>query len=174
MLTIQLPLVAGSDPVKLNISGAHIQYTKAGDGIMKAQLNGAIKNSDVQGNIIPNVAMLLSMRVAVDPTTSTNKQILSIFDAGGTAESPVTTCGATCKNTDGSCAKKGDGKIDVCEVATNSIISNVLAPDVQLYNSTVDAAGKVTEGTTYMPNKDNKAKDSLSLGLSFTAVKASF
>src|SRR5207302_3490640 len=82
-LSIQLPLVSGSDPVKLTITGAHIQFTKMGDGLMQGQLNGAIKDSDVQTNIIPNVAMLLSTRVAMDPTNSTNKQILSIFDTGG-------------------------------------------------------------------------------------------
>jgi hypothetical protein len=161
-LTIQLPLVSGSQPVKLSISGAHIQFTKMGDGAMKGQINGGIKSTDVQNNIIPNVAMLLSDRVTAMPTGSTEMQILSIFDTGGEADP---ACSGACKNMDGSCAKAGDKKIDVCEVATNSIIKNVLAPDVQLFSD---------DGSTYKPNPANTHKDSLSLGLSFTAVKASF
>ena len=159
-LTLQLPLVAGAPAIALSVTAAHIQFTKMGDGAMKGQLNGAIKNSDVQSEIIPNVAMILNGRVQMDPTNSTNKQILSIFDTGGEADP---ACSGACKNPDGSCAKAKDGKIDICEVATNSIIKNVLAPDVQLF-----------DGGTYKPNAANTTKDSLSLGLGFTAVKASF
>ncbi|MCU1278920.1 MAG: hypothetical protein JWM53_2466 [bacterium] len=165
---IKLPLVAGADPVTLKVNGAHLQFTRGADGkITGGQLNGAIKNSDVQTLIIPNVAKLLTDKIAKDmipPATlsSSDMQILSIFDNGGKADA---ACAAgTCKNPDGSCATKGDNKIDVCEVSTAGLIQNVLAPDVQMY----DAAG------AYAPNKDNTVKDSLSLGLSFTAVGATF
>ena len=62
------------------------------------------------------------------------------------------------------CAVKGDRKIDVCEVATAGLIQNVLAPDIQMF----DANGN------YHPNPDNTHKDSLSLGLGFSAVTATF
>jgi hypothetical protein len=55
-------------------------------------------------------------------------------------------------------------KIDICEVATSGLIQNVLAPDVQMF----DAAGN------YHPNPTNANKDSLSIGLGFTAVPATF
>jgi hypothetical protein len=156
-ISIQLPLVSGAAAVQLNISGAHIQFTKSGDGLMKGQINGAIKNSDVQGNIIPNVASLLSMRLTTDPNSSTTMQIKQLFDVGDGN-------GGSCTNTDGSMSAPNDNKIGTCEVAGNSIIKNVLAPDVQMF----DSSGN------YKPNKDNTMKDSLSLGLSFTAVKATF
>jgi hypothetical protein len=49
-------------------------------------------------------------------------------------------------------------------VATNQIVANLLAPDVQIY----DANGG------YAPNKNNTTKDSLSVGVAFLAVRASW
>lgn len=163
-VTIQLPLVAGATPVTLKVIGAQLQYTRDASGkITGGQLHGAIKNEDVQMSIIPNVAQLLTNKLQNDnPQTSTDMQIASIFDNGGKAD-PACTAG-TCKNPDGSCATKGDNKIDTCEVSTAGLIQNILAPDVQMF----DASGN------YAPNKDNTMRDSLSLGLAFTAVGATF
>ncbi|MDB4967991.1 MAG: hypothetical protein JWN44_3680 [Myxococcales bacterium] len=168
-VVIKLPLVAGAEAVTLKVNGAHLQFTRGADGkITGGQLNGAIKNEDVQNSIIPNVATLLTNKVKSDnPQTSADAQILSIFDNGGKADAACAT--GTCKNPaapigDGSCAVKNDGKIDICEVSTAGLIQNVLAPDVQMF----DAAGG------YKPNKDNTMKDSLSIGLSFTMVGAKF
>lgn len=167
-VTLQLPLVSGAAPVQLNITAGQIKFTNASGGLMKGQINGAIKSTDVQNNIIPNVATLLTNKVAMDPTSSTNMQILSLFDDGGEPD-PSGTCKnadgtGSCKNPDGSCGMKGDKVIQTCEVATNSIIKGVLAPDVQLF----DANGN------YKPTPHGTMKDSLSLGLGFTAVKATF
>jgi hypothetical protein len=165
---IKLPLIAGADPVTLKVNGAHLQFTRDSAGkITGGQLNGAIKNSDVQSLIIPNVATLLTKKITDDSTppsmlSAGDMQILSIFDNGGKPDAACTA--GTCKNPDGSCATKADNKIDICEVSTAGLIQNVLAPDVQMF----DAAGN------YKPNKDNTVKDSLSLGLSFSAVGASF
>jgi len=168
-VSILLPLVAGSAPVLLKVNGAHLQFTRGADGkITGGQLNGGIKASDVQMNIIPAVATILSNKLMNDnPQTSTDMQIASIFDNGGKAD-PACSAG-TCQNPSygtraGMCAAAKDNIIDTCEVSTAGLIQNVLAPDVQLF----DASG------AYAPNKDNVMKDSLSLGLSFTAVGATF
>jgi hypothetical protein len=145
-VSLQLPLVAGAAPVQLSIIGAHIQFRTMAGGLMAGQINGAIKSTDVMNTIIPNVAQLLDQRVTANPNGSTEKQILQIFDIG---------C-------DGMPQLKGDGHIATCEVADNSIIKNVLNPDVQMF----DAQGN------YHPNPANTTRDSLSLGLGFTAVKA--
>ena len=167
-VSIKLPLVSGADPVTLKVNGAHLQFTRDSSGkITGGQLNGAIKNTDVQADIIPNVAALLTKKIKDDSTppntlSSGDMQILSIFDNGGKANA---ACAAgTCQNPDGTCAVKGDNIISVCEVSTAGLIQNVLAPDVQMF----DASG------AYAPNKDNTTKDSLSLGLAFTAVGATF
>jgi hypothetical protein len=119
----------------VDVVGAHIQYTRGADGkLTGGQLNGAIKNVDVQGKLIPNVANALTTKIMNDQNsgglTATDMQILSIFDNGGKAD-PSCSAG-TCKNPDGTCAVKGDNKIDVCEVSTAGLIQNVLAPDVQI------------------------------------------
>lgn len=157
-----LPLAGGN--LQLSLNGASVQFDIASDSsLVKGQINGSIKDADVKKQIIPVVAQLLSDQVAKGcggvgmdggkPTdgggmcSGSAQQIKTLFDTGG--------CGA---------AKANDGKIEAFEVENNQIIKNVLAPDVQIF----DAAGG------YKPNKDNATRDSLSLGLSFTAVKASF
>jgi hypothetical protein len=167
IIALKLPLIAGVDPITLKLNGGHIQFKTGTDmasgkpGLIEGQLHGSIKNDDVQNTIIPAVAMLLTKKIADDcmgggadggagdggagGCTNTAMQIKSIFDTGG--------CGT---------AKASDGIIETCEVAMNSIIMNVLSPDIQVF----DSAGN------YAPNKDNTKKDSLSLGLSFTAVQS--
>jgi hypothetical protein len=181
VMTVQLPLVSGAAPIALTIHGAHIQFTRgtgATEPLNNGQINGAIKATDVQMSIIPAVAGLLTQNVANGGASAA--QILMIFDTGGGTDG--STCATTkdcngqptgtpaCKNPGfgpraNTCADACDNTIDTCEVANNSIIKNVLAPDIQMF---------AADGQTYMPNKDNTMKDSLSLGLSFTGVKASF
>jgi hypothetical protein len=68
--------------------------------------------------------------------------------------------------------------ISTCEVATNPETKNLLGPDVQLFDSTQteDANGFAVLhiGNTYQPSAANLARDSGSIGLAFTAVKAAF
>lgn len=171
--SVLLPLVAGATPVPIILQGAHLQYTRSTAGTVSGgQLQGGIKSTDVQLHIVPAVAALLSNKLMNDnPQTSTDMQIETLFDTGGKADA---ACPAgTCKNpTDGDgdparkgmCAAKADKIIDVCEVATNGLVTSLLSPDVQLF----DASG------AFHPNKDNTMKDSLSVGLGFTAVGATF
>ncbi|HEY2743166.1 MAG TPA: hypothetical protein VGL86_01030 [Polyangia bacterium] len=168
-VAIELPLVAGATPVLLKVQGAYLQYTRNSAGMITGgQLNGGIKSSDVQMNIIPAVATILSNKLMNDnPQTSTDMQIASIFDNGGKADAACPSM--TCQNPSygtrpGMCAAAKDNIIDTCEVSTAGLIQNVLAPDVQLF----DASG------AYAPNKANTTKDSLSVGLAFTAVGAVF
>ncbi|HEX4458962.1 MAG TPA: hypothetical protein VIA18_13390 [Polyangia bacterium] len=161
-LTIELPLIAGAQPVELDVEGGQLEYKRDTTGaVTGGELHGFLRSTNVQSKVIPNVALLLSSKLMDNPLTATDMQIAMIFDTGGTG-----TCngGTTCANPDGSCAVSGDGKIDICEVATNNLIQQVLAPDIQMF----DAAGN------YSPTAANTTKDSLSLGLGFTFVKASF
>jgi len=161
VMTLKVPLLGAL--IDLQLVGAHVQYTRAADGtVTGGQINGAIRNSDVQNIMIPALATSLTAQVQVTPLDARAMQILAIFDNGGKADA---SCSAgTCKNPNGTCAVKGDEKIDVCEVSTAGLIQNVLAPDVQMF----DANG------TYHPSSDNTMKDSLSIGLGFTAVPATF
>jgi hypothetical protein len=161
IMTLKLPLLGAIIGVQL--VGAHVRYTRAADGtVTGGQLNGAIRNSDVQNVVIPALAASLTAQVQVLPLSPRAMELLFLFDNGGKADP---TCGAgTCKNPDGTCAVKYDRKIDICEVATSGLIQNLLAPDVQMF----DANGN------YLPSRDNTHKDSLSIGLGFSAVPATF
>jgi hypothetical protein len=169
-IMLPLPILFGAQTTPSHLYGAHLQFTRVGDNLMKGQINGAMKESDVQNNMIPAIAVLLTQRVQANPNTPTSMQLLNIFDTGG-KPLPGDGCNTTCKNHApgaadfNQCAIAGDGIISTCEVATNSIIKNVLAPDVQMF---------AADGVTYMPSAANTAKDSLSVGVAFTAVRASF
>ena len=150
---IQIPLFAN---VPVNLVGARLQVTYATPNLVQGRINGAVRKVELDTHVIPALAAQLSL---LAPFSS---EIQSLFDNGG---APDPACGnQTCRNANGSCAKSGDLVIDPCEVGTNAIIKNVLAPDVQLF----DAAGN------YAPNPLNTARDSLSVGIAFSAVPASF
>ncbi|MGZ3425001.1 MAG: hypothetical protein ACXVCV_00060 [Polyangia bacterium] len=150
----------GATPV--DIIGARITYLRGANGsVTGGQLNGAIRQYDVDHSIVPGLAATWSAEVQANPSSSTSMQLLAIFDNGGAADA---ACGGTCKNLDGSCAVAHDNVISDCEVGTAGLIKNLLAPDVQMF----DDAGN------YHPQPANTKKDSLSIGLAFTAVPATF
>jgi hypothetical protein len=150
--------VSGGPPTPLPLNGVHVSFDTGTDamsgapGLVSGQLNGSIKQSDVNTKMIPQIAANLTQQVESDPNSSSSMQIEQIFDVGG------------CTDDNGVPAQASDRVITPCEVANNSIIKNVLAPDVQIY----DANGN------YAPNPANTVKDSLSVGLGFTAVRATF
>ena len=108
--------------------------------------------SCVQSTLVPRIAQSLTAQVQANPNSSSSMQLESIFDTGG------------CTNPDGSQASARDFTISTCEVAQNSLIQNLLAPDVQIY----DSQGR------YAPNPANTTRDSLSVGFAFTAVPARY
>jgi len=161
---LKVAIIEGAAPLDLTINGAHVQFeigmnAAGATTLEKGQIHGSIKKADVDGTIIPAVATLLTGRICPGGVMNhkcmgacnlngSNGQIASIFDSGN------------CSNGDGTMAMMKDCVIDTCEVAGNSIITAVLASDVQIY----DAKGD------YAPSAANMKKDSLSLGLGFTAV----
>lgn len=156
-VSVRLPLVAGAAAVPLKVNGAHVQFALAAGGLMTGQLNGSVKTQDLQQNIIPAIAALLTARLAMDPASASSRLIRNAFDIGDGN-------GGACTNPDNSMGQPGDGKIGYCEVLASPLVSTALAPDVQIF----DANGN------YAPDPANKKPDSLSLGVAFTAAGASF
>jgi hypothetical protein len=156
---IQIVLFSG--PIFVPVTAGRASFTISASGLMTGRLNGAMRKQDVDGILVPAIAADFEMQIQANPTSSNSQQLLSLFDNGGTAS---TACGTACQNPNGSCAVANDQHISVCEVGSNAIIKNVLAPDVDMH----DAAGN------WAPNPANTDKDSLSVGFAFTAVKASF
>jgi hypothetical protein len=164
-LTLPLPLINGAPPIPLPLQGARLAYWVTGTTVTHGQINGAVAQTDIQNTFLPAAAKVLDARVQADPTSSANQNILTVFDTGA-------GCGPTDYNfnssdTDfdtSSLAKAGDGRIALCEVASNAAIKNVLKPDVELF----DANGN------YWPSAANATPNAFSVGLGFTAVSARF
>jgi hypothetical protein len=135
-LTVQLALVEGQDPLILPVTAGALSYSDVG-GVLTGQINGAVKETDVNNTIIPAVATLLNNELHM-PNPSPE---IAAFDTNG------------------------DGTITAAEVMSNPIISSVIKADVQLF---------AADGVTYKPNSANTTPDSLSLGFTFTAAKATF
>ncbi len=171
-VTLNLPLL-GSEPIALKLNGAHLKFT-AGTAsgkptLVSASLQGSIRNTDVQTTVLPKVASLMTARVAGCAAAGVDMGGGGGTD-GGTGTGPE--CDATAMTMEmtfdiGGCgtAKANDYVIETCEVANNSLIQGVLQPDIQVF----DANGN------YAPNPaKNATKDSLSVGIGFTAVAAKF
>jgi hypothetical protein len=156
---IRVTLAIGGALVRTPVWGAHVSLGLDGIGT----LNGAIKNSDVQSIVVPAVADGLNATIAADPNGSTAHQLLNIFDNGG-RPAMMPPCNSTCQNPDGTCGVAMDGKLQTCEVATNGIVMNVLAPDVEMF---------AADGS-YKPNPNNTNKNAFSIGLGISTVQASF
>jgi hypothetical protein len=135
-LTVALPLVAGQPPLSVPVTAGRVTFKRDATGkITGGQLNGALRKEDVDSKILPAVAALITAQVQ-DPMASA---AIKMFDINM------------------------DGTVTVDELKQNSLITNFLSPDIQLFDNGV-----------YKPNPAKTAKDSLSLGLGFEAVKASF
>jgi hypothetical protein len=155
-LTFQLAITSGGMPVQLPLTAAELHLQGGDSGV----LNAVIKKTDLDQKVIPGLAASLNAQIAAAPTSTGSLQLLGAFDNGGAAQA---ACGATCQNPDGSCAVKGDKKIDPCELGTNALVMNLLSPDVQMFN-----------GAQYQPNPANTMKDSLTFGVSLSLVGAKF
>jgi len=135
-LNIALPLVDGQAALIIPVTAGRVTFKRGADGkITGGQINGALRKEDVDAKILPAVAMLVTAQVQAPGASAAIK----MFDANN------------------------DGTVTVEELKANALISNFLAPDIQLF-----------ENGVYKPNPAKTVKDSLSLGLGFTAVAATF
>jgi hypothetical protein len=163
--TVKLPFAGTLIPVPLVGVRVSLRPSTTPGIAMTGQINGAIRNSDVQGVVVPAIARALTAQVTANPNLPSSQSILSLFDSGGTRDLSCPATDPGCRNPDGTCARARDNIISTCEVGTSGLIQNVLAPDVQLFSD---------DGSVYQPNRDNTHKDSLSVGLGVTLVNASF
>jgi hypothetical protein len=92
----------------LPVTAGALSYSDVG-GVLTGQLNGAIKQTDVDNTIIPAVATLLNEELHM-PNASAE---IAAFDTNG------------------------DGTITAAEVMNNPIISSVIKADVQLFQNGV-------------------------------------
>lgn len=156
-LRIRLALAEGQTPAEFIINGAHIEFDTALDGngkptLTNGRIAGSIKNEDVQKNIVPAIAVLLTDNIKRFPNVDSTNTIRNLFDKG------------MCSNPDGTKANAGDDKIETCEVANSGLIKVVLGPDVAIYD----------KNGNYAPDKTKASPDSISVGLAFEAIQGAF
>jgi hypothetical protein len=149
-ITIELAL-ADAASVPINLIGARATASVSDTGIMNGKLGGALRDSDVQDELIPAVADLIASLLVTSecdgtpeggccPADSTGEQVLTFFD------------------------DNEDCEVTAEELAANSLISSTIGnPDLDLFD----------EGGDFNPRQDG-VKDSLSLGIGFTAVAGEF
>jgi len=150
---IRLPLGGGIDPI-LSVQGLRLAFDISADGsaISNGQLTGSVKQSDVLSRLIPALAGTMTRIIQAAPKSSAAKTISQLFDKGG------------CTNPGGTVAQANDGVIDVCELLTNPLIMSLIQPDVQIW----DAQGH------FAPNSLGGSPDSMSIGIGFSAITATY
>jgi hypothetical protein len=196
-VTLKLAITDTGDPLQLDLIGARIEADVTATGITNAKLGGAITKTDIDTQVIPNVATLVSSTIAEDPGCmmtppmcgSSAQTLLDLFDHGVacTEETTADVCPAEAPDcdipagmTEGLCTcatapdcagnLAGDMQVTVAELVTDELISSILAPDVDLLNCGADAPQTCD---TYAPRQDG-VKDSVSMGVGFSGVNASF
>lgn len=161
-IQLNLPLANGNLP--LAIYGAHVQGNITATGVMSGEIHGVIRKTDIDMQIIPAVAQLLTDQIRKEPMGSTSETIIRLFEdpAGNPASKDKCTktpekCCATPANRAKTCEITAD------EVRSNALIGNVLAADIQVF-----------QGGNWSPVPKGMTKDAMSVGLGFTSVKASY
>jgi hypothetical protein len=96
------------------VSGVHISWTAGSDGEISGQLNGAVRVADLSAF----EQVLADLLTEEAPAT-----VMTLLDTG---------CGPDLVGA-------GDRTIELCEVATNVVMEDVLKPDVSLDGGAPDA-----------------------------------
>lgn len=154
-VTIEISLVSGSDTgIIIDLVGARMEIGSASEtALTGGKLGGAVTEEALNDDILPALHDILSDNIADDCTGSaapcceegsTGQLLIDLFD-----ESEPQDCVVTFE-----------------ELKNNSLISSLLAPDVDLFDGDAVPAN-------FNPRKD-EVKDSLSLGIGFEATGATF
>jgi hypothetical protein len=115
-----------------------MQFTPGPNGLTNGVIHGALKQSDVDGVLIPALASNLTQLVKASP------------------------CLADCMAAKSFDTSPADGTVSATEVKGN--LTQALTADIDLY----DSSGK------WAPSAANANPDSMTIGIGFTAKKATF
>jgi hypothetical protein len=143
-MPLYLPLMEGRDPLVVTLVGSRVDATVSPDG-MSGRLGGALRVEEIDAVVFPEIHAIVAAQIAADcnagvcPGGSNGQALLDLFDANG------------------------DGMVSLEELRESQLISNLFAPDIDLY-----------DGEGFFNPRIDGVNDSLSLGVSFTAVPASF
>ena len=155
-ITVELSLIEGSS-LKLDLIGAQIEVQQmSATGLLSGKIGGAITKKALDTTVLPTLVDFMADTFADDCTGtappccddgSTGQTLMDLFDE------------------DDSC------DVDLEELQNNSLISSLLAPDVDLLDCPTPDSDP--DDCTFFPRVD-EVKDALSLGIGFSAVPATF
>lgn len=147
----------------LPLHGVHIEGTVAQSGsvmrINNGVLSGAVSQTDIDMQLVPALATVLTQLINGDPTSSTAKAIIGLFESK-TSPVSVTKCmtaSKCCQTSPATC-------VILPEEVKASPIGGVLSSDVQVF----DGMGR------WAPTPGGTMKNGLSVGVGFSSVTASF
>jgi hypothetical protein len=172
-ITIQLALGEGA-PIRVNLIGARIKANVTATSCTGGVLAGAVTKAEVDSAIIPAIAPLVNDSIlSSDSVDGALVPCQTMADCPATSDSgSALECDDDARNlclSDSSLTilnlldANKDGTVTAAEIMSNSIVSALLAPDVDM----LDANGD------FNPRQDG-TKDSISLGVGFTCVNATF
>lgn len=149
----------GRASLRMDLYGVHVQATTTDKGMMAGQFHGVVRKQDIDSQVIPSIADLITAEINANPQDPAVQQLIRTFETG-----PVSM--KKCQDNMADCCKTNPKtcKITPDEVRANQLIQIILVPDLQCY----DAQG------SWRLTPNGVDKDCLSVGLGFTAVRASF
>jgi hypothetical protein len=158
---LSLPIFPGVlTPVPLY--GVHVQGEVSATGILRGELHGVVRKQDIDLLIIPAMAQALTEMIHRDPNGSLAKTIIQLFE--DPAGNPISKM--KCMVPKDCCQdpmNRPTCKILPEELLSNALIQNIFAPDVQVF-----------DGMKWKPVPRGAKKDAMSVGIGFTAVRASY
>ncbi|MCS6913389.1 MAG: hypothetical protein RMK29_02480 [Myxococcales bacterium] len=160
-IQVKLPLAMGELP--LTLYGVHAQGNVTEREIKGGELHGVIRKADIDTQIIPAVASLLTDQIRKNPTGSATETIIRLFEDTMGNEASKKKCMMTPAKCCSTPATRQTCEILPDEVRSNALIGNVLAADVQVFQDGM-----------WNPVPKGTMKDAMSVGLGYTAVRANF
>lgn len=152
-----VPIGGGS--LRLDLYGVHVQATTNDKGMTEGQFHGVVRKQDIDTQIIPSVAELVTAQINMFPAAPGTQTLITTFETGPVSQKKCQDNMADCCRTNPKTCK-----ITPDEVRANQLIQIILVPDLQCY----DAQG------SWKPIPNGVDKDCLSVGLGFTAVRAKY
>ncbi len=148
-VSIELPLGDGA-PLRLDLIAAYMEVDASDTALMSGKLSGAITEDDVNNELMPAVQVLIANIITDDCTP--------VGEDCGCVEGSTAITVLNFFDTDGNC------EVPLQELNENSLIgATILNPDLDLLDET----------GAFNPGVDG-IDDSLSIGIGFTAVPATF
>ncbi len=167
-----IPVGCGQPPIRLSLVGARID-AEITDSSCTGRIGGGISSAEIHDTLVPALARRFSAALAMGGHAFLGQN----FDAGvfclsdadcpddaGTCPSDTNRC--TCGTNDCQGELAGDGVITANELYSSHLMQSLLAPDVDL----LDSHGRFQPD----PQRRDGRKESLSLGLGISCVKATF